>query len=62
MDLMLPIKKTANGQKYFFKGAKLWIGFAAKSKQASSLNKFSKHYLIQFQLYFMGRPFEKLYR
>ena len=38
-DLWLPKKRTSNGQKCFsFRGAKLWNGLTAESKQASSLN------------------------
>ena len=45
-DLRLPMKKTANGQKCFsFRGAKLWNGLSAESKQASSLSLFKQ--LIQ---------------
>ena len=42
-DLRLPKKRTSNGQKCFpFRGAKLWNGLTAESKQASSLNSFQK--------------------
>ena len=43
IDVRLPKKNSANGQKFFsFRGAKLWNSLSAESKQASSLNSFKK--------------------
>ena len=42
-DLRLPKKKSSNGQKCFsYRGAKLWNGLPAGTKQASSLNSFKQ--------------------
>ena len=42
-DLRLPKKRSSNGQRCFsYRGAKLWNGLSAESKQATSLNSFKK--------------------
>ena len=42
-DLRLPKKRSSNGQRCFsYRGAKLWNGLSAESKQATSLYSFKK--------------------
>ena len=42
-DLRLPMKRSSNGQRCFsFRGAKLWNGLSAESKQLTSLYSFKK--------------------
>ena len=42
-DLRLPKKRSSNGQRCFsYRGAKLWNGLSAESKQATSLCSFKK--------------------